>query len=186
MTIQPDTLYMDVLEFLGYSYDENGWNDENQQIKLVYVEDLTPEQFATLPVQYQDTPVSLDLMYLNQDEVEIRDFYSKTVSHYIKGSSDILINELSAAAYRNLYYKIQEIKTSMTIDIYGFDTQDTFFLTDFKNILKLRWDTIFKHDLDNQFSSYTGDKKTQAILTYEHYIDNLYRDIFNGILEKVS
>ncbi len=136
--------------------------------------------------QGYDDVVRLDLFYLNQDEVEIREFYSKTVSHYLKGSSGILINELSAAAYRNLYYKIQEIKTSMTIDIYGFDTQDTFFLTDFKNILKARWDTIFKHDLDNQFSSFTGDKKTQAILTYEHYIDNLYRDIFKGILEKVS
>ncbi|KKK68637.1 hypothetical protein LCGC14_2942060, partial [marine sediment metagenome] len=184
MTIQPDTLYMEVLEFLGYSYDENGWTDENQQIKLEYVENLTPEQQEQLPSQYRDDVVNLDsLIPLTLEEQE---FYKNTVKPYFKNNPDILIDDLSVLTYRNLYNRVQKIKTSMTIDIYGFDTQDTFFLTDFKEVLKARWDEIFKHDLDNEFSSFTGDKKTQAILTYEHYIDNLYRDIFSDILEKVS
>ncbi|MBA7520929.1 hypothetical protein ES705_13029 [subsurface metagenome] len=172
-----------LLDHLGYGIDISSaqtWQaDTSQQIQLVYVEDLNPEEKLQLP-DFSEKLTPLTLMYLTPEENK---FYFETFGYYFKNNPNVLINELTVPTYRKLYSLIQDLSTSMKVDIKELNTQSPTFINDIKKDMKEHWDSIFKQDIQDDFSSFTGDKKTQLVLTYEYYIEKLFEDIFEGIFK---
>jgi hypothetical protein len=187
-TIDSTTKTLELYDKIDYFFDPNtdGWmTDTNQQIEVVYLEDLSPSDMDIYLKQKRmagdlsEKMVSLDLMYLT--EQEISDFYYDDFKNYLKNNPQIIINEETAPIYRKCFEVVKAITISMKTTLDGFDATDSNLIANTKKMLKDHWHAVFTSDsVLKQFSD-IGLK-----FTYQKYVDGLFDVIFKDRFTRIQ
>lgn len=185
--IDSTTKTLDIYEDVGYRFDSSsdGWlSDPNQQIELLYLEDLSGSDLDTYLAQKQKAGglseefVALDLMYLTEEEYE---FYHTQFGYYLKNNPQIIINEETVPIYRKCFELVKDITTSMRLTLQGFDTSNPNLISNTKDMMKKHWDTVFKSDsILRQFSN------DRLRITYLTYVEGLFDKIFGDRFDRIQ